>query len=534
MIIMVSVVILDLSLATAFFDLSWQVPAVPLFIFIVFFLLLKPKKKKVSAISGWSLGEAQEMSDPNNPVPVKHAHIPQKTLNLGLIGIGAQGSGKTESVILGQLQAVKGYSPDSGYALFDGKGDIDTYKKFVAMGARPDFFFSSELPGSDSINLLSGKPYDVLERLTTLLIGETTTTSYYADDQRAVLSRILPILLKLNIPVNLRDLYVVLTLPEAGRELISSVKKLGLDPSDIQFAETWFDQPIKTRLKNISGLLNRLIVFTTGPYADRLNCYAPDIHIHEIVQTGQTFYAHLPLTEFSKDVAVAIINMFEVEARKRQLSGNEGIHVFPLFFDDWSGFFHAGFAPFSARCRSAEMPLSFGFQSKAHLDAVNHTFLDALDDTVATKIVMRIQGNSTAHFVRKLLGEHELAEISQSDSTIRGETLFYTKEDRIDARVLRELNPGEAFVSTLVEEGGRTKNPFWKVQLKRPDFSGWEKISLPSAREHAEGEGLNFWKKYMGNEDSETLHRLIGEITEAHESIETHQSHEEKKQGVPC
>ncbi len=469
----------------------------------------------VSAASGWLLGEAQELTDPNNPVRVKRALIPQKTLNLGLIGIGAQGSGKTESVILGQLKAVKVYSPQSGFALFDGKGDIDTYKKFVAMGEKPDFFFSSELPGSDSINLLSGEPYDVLERLTTLLIGETTTTSFYADDQRAVLSRILPVLLNLNIPVNLRDLYVVLTLPEAGRELLSGAKKLNLDSSDIQFAETWFNQPPKTRLKNISGLLNRLIVFTTGPYADRLNCYAPDIDIEAIVEKGNTFYAHLPLTEFSKDVALALINMFGVMARRRQLGGNEGVHVFPLFFDDWSGFFHAGFATFSARCRSAEMPLSFGFQSKAHLDAVNHTFLDALDDTVATKIVMRIQGNSTADFVRKLLGEHEHAEISQSDATVKGETMFMTKQDRIDARILRELNPGEAFVSTLLEEEGKTKNPLWRVQLTRPDFRAWEKILLPAPREYEEGEGLNFWKKYMGNEDSKTLQALIAEITEA-------------------
>jgi len=229
---------------------------------------------------------------------------------------------------------------------------------------------------------------------------------------------------------------------------------------------------------------------------------------------------------------VAIINMFEVEARKRQLSGNEGMQVFPLFFDDWSGFFHAGFAPFSARCRSAEMPLSFGFQSKAHLDAVNHTFLDALDDTVATKIVMRIQGNSTAAFVRKLLGEHEQAEISQSDSATRGETMFYTKADRIDQRALRELNPGEAFVSTLVTENGKTRNPLWRVQLSRPDFSGWEKVALPAAKAHEEGEGLNFWQKYMGHEDSETLERLISELTAVEEEMA--EPVFRNQQEVPC
>jgi len=252
--LMAFVVFLDLALATFFFDLSWQISALSLFVFALAFFLLGFKRKKASADSGWRLGSAEELTNPNHPVRVKHALIPKKTLNLGLIGIGAQGSGKTESVILGQLKAVKGYSPESGFALFDGKGDIDTYQKFVAMGERPDFFFSSELPGSDSINLLSGTAYDVLERLTTLLIGETTSTSFYADDQRAVLSRILPVLLNLKIPVNLRDLYVVLTLPEAGRELLRIARHLKLNAPDLQFAETpGLISPPKSALKTSPG-----------------------------------------------------------------------------------------------------------------------------------------------------------------------------------------------------------------------------------------------------------------------------------------
>ncbi len=502
----------DVFLATSFFKFSWVWPGITFLAFILSIVLVSPRRNKRSPAQGWLLGEAQELTDPNNPVPVKKALISKKVLNLGVIALGAQGSGKTESVILGQLKAIKGYAPGSGYALFDGKGDIDTYKKFVAMGAKPDFFFSSELPGSGAINILSGEASDVIDRLTTLLIGETSTTNFYSDDQRAVLSRIVPLLVNLGRPVNLKDLYVVLTVPKAAGELLRIARGLDLDASAIRFAEIWFDLPIKTRLKNIAGMLNRLILFTTGPNADRLNCYQPDIKIDEIVRGGLTFYAHLPLTELSKDVAVALINLFEVEARKRQLGGTKDLLVFPLFFDDWSGFFHEGFAPFSARCRSAEMPLSFGFQSTAHLDAVNHTFLNALDDTIATKIIGRIQGGATANYARQLLCEFEVAEITQSDSVVRGETMSIRKQDRIEDRQLRELNPGEAFVSTLVEEGGKTVNPLWKVQLQRPDFSGWEACSLPPPRTHEEGHGLNFWQKYMGGEDSLALKRRIEEV----------------------
>ncbi len=530
--LIVSVLVLDAFVAKYFFNLSWTLPGVSLALFIVSLVFIRPRKMKNSSVQGWVLGEALELSDPNHPVLVKNAMISKKALNLGVIAMGAQGTGKTESVILGQSKAIKGYSPHSGFALFDGKGDIDTYKKFVAMGEKPDYFFSSELPGSDSINLFVGETSDVIDRLTTLLIGETTSTTFYADDQRAVLARLLPLFLNLNLPVNLKDLYVGLTVPAAGRDLLKASRALNLDPSVIQFAEAWFDLPSKTRMKNISGLLNRLIVFITGPHADRLNCYAPDIDFSQMIEKGQTFYAHLPLTAFSRDVAIAIINMFEVEARKRQLAGTEGLDVYPLFFDDWSGFFHEGFAPFSARCRSAEMPLSFGFQSKAHLDAVSHTFLNALDDTVATKIIMRTQGGATAKYVQQMLCEFETPEITQSDSVVRGETLSMRKEYRIDPRQLRELNPGEAYISTLQEEEGETKNPLWKVQLQRPDFTGWQKILLPSAKTHEMGHGLNFWEKYMAGADMKSLEIRIKEVLEQDKGLKEAGYTDEEDQ--PC
>lgn len=510
----VAVLVLDAFVAKAFFDLSWTLPGASLALFTLSFVLIRPRTKKASPAQGWVLGEAEELTDPNNPVPVKKALISKKALNLGLIALGGLGAGKTESVIMGQLKAVKGYSPRSGFALFDGKGDIDTYKKFVAMGEKPDFMFSSELPGSDSINLLSGEPSDVIDRLTHLLIGKTAGTDFYLNDQRAVLSRIIPLLLKLNVPVNLRDLYVALAIPKAGYELIKTAKTLNLDPADVSLAEAWLDSPVKERLKNIAGMLSRLMIFVTGPHADRLNCYQPDIDVQKMVEGGETLYAHLPFTEFSKDVAVAVIDMLEVAARKRQLGGIKGLPVYPMFFDDWSGFFHDGFATFAARCRSAEMPLSFGFQSIAHLDAVGPTFLPALDDTIVTKIIMRVHGNATSAFVQKLLCEFEVAEITQSDSTVKGETMMMRKEARIDRRALRELSPGQAYVSTTKEEGKKTINPLWKVQLQRPDFSGWEAVALPEPKVHEEGEGLGLWKKYMAGEDLKALDARIKDVLE--------------------
>jgi hypothetical protein len=183
------------------------------------------------------------------------------------------------------------------------------------------------------------------------------------DEQRAVLARVVPLLRQLPVATNLRDLYVTLCVEDAARELLHQAQAAGADPVSLSLARQWLSIPSKDRVKNIDGLLNRLFVFVSGPYADRLNAYQPDIDIGQVVTSGQSLYLHLPLTNFAKDVAIALVETFGVEARKRQLGGTEGLPSFPLIFDDWGAFFHPGFGPFSARCRSAQMPLNFGFQS---------------------------------------------------------------------------------------------------------------------------------------------------------------------------
>ncbi len=292
-----------------------------------------------SGRSGWVLGEATELSDPDRPRRVPAAVLSSNVLNLGMIAIGAPGSGKTDSVMLGYINALDRQSPRSGWALFDGKGDIDTYRKCVGMRCAPDHFFSSELPGSESINLLEGASHDVVDRLSKILIGTSDSTSFYMDEQRAVLARMVPLLLRLPEATNLRDLYVVLCMKDAGNELRRRARKSGADPVEITLARQWLEQPFATRVRNISGLLNRLFVFVAGPGADRLNVYDPDIRISAIVSGRKSLFAHLPLTSFARDVAIALIEMFGVEARRRQIERTEAPVTYPLLFDDWGAFF---------------------------------------------------------------------------------------------------------------------------------------------------------------------------------------------------
>jgi len=509
--IMLSALAIDLIFAAFFFP-SWQAAIAGTVVALFAMVLIRRGRAKNAGKtnSAWLLGEAVELSDPNHPRSVQAAVLTPDILNLGLLAIGSPGAGKTDSVMLGYIRALPQHSPRSGWAFFDGKGDIDTYQKCVAMGCPPDHFFSSELPGSESINLFQGAPFDVIDRLSKILIGSTATTSFYMDEQRAVLARIVPLLLQLPVATNLRDLYVALCMKGAGNELIRRAQDAGVDSVEIMLARQWLEQPFAARLKNIAGLLNCLFIFVSGPYADRLNAYQPDISISNIVPRGESVYFHLPLTNFARDVAISIIETFAVETRNRQLYPAEDLTGYPLLFDDWGAFFHDGFGPFSARCRSAAMPLSFGFQSHAQLRAVSHTYADELDDTIATKIIMRVQGESTAQYAARLLGKFDFLDVGAHYSTGRSESsLRYMRRDRIDGRALRQLQRGEAYISTLLQNGERISNPLWRLRFTLPEFGTWSAVPLPETRLHAEGEGLGFWGRYMDPTALSDIHRSV-------------------------
>ena len=117
------------------------------------------------------------------------------------------------------------------------------------------------------------------------------------------------------------------------------------------------------------------------------------------------------------------------------------------------------------------MPLSFGFQSRAQLDAVGSSFADELDDTIATKIILRV------------------------------------------------LQAGEAYVSTLAVRDDRMVNPLWKLRLPLPAFPDWEKAAMPAARVHREGEGLCLWTRYMNP----------ARLAEIHASVQDAMAEDEQK-----
>ena len=205
---------------------------------VAIFFSARKRKSFLPAIEGWQLGPALDLSVAK-PQTVDNAVISREAINLGILALGGPGSGKTESIALALFYALPEALPNSGLAFFEGKGDIDIYKKACASGRKPDKFFSTELPGSGSINLMEGSALDVEDRLSRLLIGETTTTSFYSDLQRSVLKFVIPVIKGLGKRVCLRDLYVLLTDANAQTEVLLRARETDIDQTMVSLFEQW-------------------------------------------------------------------------------------------------------------------------------------------------------------------------------------------------------------------------------------------------------------------------------------------------------
>jgi hypothetical protein len=476
-------------------------------------------------VHGWILGEAEEVSDPNKPVAIDQLTLPADYLVLGALCLGSPKAGKTESFALGIMDQMNHIWPNSGYAFFEGKGDTDIYMKLVAATGGPDYFFSTELSGSCSINLMSGDARDVIDRLKLSLIGHTASTSFYSDEQLARLTLVVPVLKSLGVPVSLRDLYTVVAIEDAERELLRLAQESpDCDAAALSLYQEWVNsEEHGKRVSALQGLLNRLFIFVYGSHTDRLNTYQPDIDVETIVREGKSVYFHLPLTDYTRSVAIALVEMFHVESRRRQ---NEGCHnaiPFPLFFDDWGAFFHSNFGPFSSRCRSAKLPLFFSFQSLSQMKKVDPAFAAELDDNVANKFIMRVMGQETGEYGVALLGTHDRLEVGLSDmrTDLPGTSLSSREVARFSTQDLKSLTAGEVYISTLVDQDNGTRNLILKTRLPLPDFDGWENISLPadSCTDGTTGDGLNFWLKYMDRTKLIEIQTQAEGDTEAYKEI---------------
>lgn len=502
--------LIDVVLLTIWISITWSALAVVLCALVIW-AWYPQRPERGDQVNGWVLGPGWDIANPNHPRVLKSFVLQDKLLNLGFLGLGAPGSGKTVSLSIGFLYYLSVLyasrtSERLGWAYFEGKGDGEIYQQAVACGAEPDYFFSSELPHSDTLNLFEGQSADVVDRWTRLLIPPTSSTSFYSDEQKAVLQTTIPLIKALGdikgLPVTLRDFYILLRHREAPIRVLTEARALGVDPMLIRMADDYFEADYAQRQQLIKGMLNRLFVFVNGPINDRINATNPTIDLRLAVAQGKRLYFHLPLTEYAFDLAYAISQTTAAIARDRQNDILTVRQPWHQIYDDWGGFFYDGFAKATARGRSAAMPSSFMFQSKGQMDEVSPHFANQIDDTVPTKIFLRVTGAATSTWASQVLGTYSDIQYSVSDRKddgMDGSALGERETPRVLNHELQGLDDGEAFItSTDRLSGGRASAQHTRVRFPLPVMQiDPSTVNWPRPRIPEPAPGLGLWDEYM-------------------------------------
>lgn len=477
---------------------------------------IKESSLNMYADSGLFMGDALDIDNPEQPKKVS-LYLAEGAIKLGFLFIGGPGSGKT----IGVISLLKYFTEvaNNGWFYCEGKGDKDIYQKCVACGAKPDKFFSSELPESDTTNIASGEPEDVIEMLTKTLIK--TDNEFYRNEQREALEIAVNLLKSLEEPINLRDIYITLKMSDASSFVIKQAKEKGVHREIIEMAQQYFEQDPDKRLEYTKGLLTNMGRFTTGTIAERLNDYNATLDLAAAAENNLKVYMHLPLTEVAKDVATMFTEQLGVIAKNRQLYADDRT-LWPAVFDDWGAFFYNGFGPITARCRSAGIPCNFSFQSKGQTDKaeIGNVFTTEILDNIGGMVALKINGIFSAKLLSEQFGSYETTEVS-INSRFSGENINVVEKPRVRPDVFKNLSSGECYIDTIVTgDAGTSQNRRFKARFPFPDFSGSDDISWPTIERRSDSnliKGLDLWDRFMNTDREEELKKAVAEEIQAQE-----------------
>jgi TraM recognition site of TraD and TraG len=500
------------AIVLAWADILFLLLLLPAALFFYTGLKVGKKRKDLKVNSGLLLGGGVDIDNPETPRKTT-VILEEKALDLGFLAIGGPGSGKS----IGTVVTINYFSNTRkiGWVYWEGKGDKDIYQVLCASGAKPDKFFSSELPDCDTTNVVSGSIDAVIEALTQTLI--TSENDYYRNAQREALRAVVPLLKKIGQPIILRDIYVALKVEDAAQYVLNLARERGVAFDVIEVARQFFSKPPEEIANNVNGLLTKMSMFCTGDVAERLNDYTPTLDFVEASKKGQKVYLHMPYSSMAKDIAIMFTEQIGVIAKNRQLFDDVRT-PWPQMFDDWGAFFYPNIGPITARCRSAKMPVSFMFQSKGQTDRVDMAgiFTTEVTDNIGGFISFRINGNDTAQWVADQFGTFESTELSASDNGKgQGQNVTTSEKPRVKGNELKNMDAGEAVISCLVSgEKGKSQNKLYKARfpypamLEDPKKIQWPKIE----KENTEHDGLNLWDKFMNKNKVEQLKQEVAEF----------------------
>lgn len=433
------------------------------------------KQVASSAKSGWSLGQGVDLSDPDNPKTCE-VLLEESMLNKGILAFGSPGFGKSTTLLIGYLHYLSTHHPETGWLAADGKGDLDMYAYLTATGVKPDYFFSTLAPSSDTINVLgSSDPYEATEIAVALLLDTERSgdSVFYQEAEENHLRSAIPILKDRELlggPVlTLRELLAFTIDSRCAEQVLLEAMQRNDRVELITKLRYWHCLKPKDRLGPLKGLVQRLEILAISPRSERWNDPTPSLELEQAINQGEKIFLHLPFSPMAKKLSIAITQLMLFVANRRQITGGKQAKLFATLWEDWGGFMHSDWANIVSRTRSANMSASFSFQSLDQVDVVRIS--KQLDDSILTKFIFSVDGVDSAKRCAEMMGTYESVQVSLNDRTGKrydGTNTSMTRKPRIHEEDIWRLSKGEGFLITRsTDTEGHVQKRYFRIRPKR-------------------------------------------------------------------
>lgn len=443
--------------------------------------------------------------------------------------MGKSGAGKTTYLVARAYQQMK---RGGGLFILDSKVDLEfrdtLWDLGRALGREADMRCVNIDDASQSHTynpLQRGDAIACASRFTdTVDTGANASADHFKSQGNLALTAALTPIKSRHLAYNAKDLYILLSNPEAMEWLLRQVPA----GEARQSFEIWLESfriydPVSKMIKvntnmlrtQIGGIVARLYLYSTGEIGKVMNSYSPEVDLLHAIDNNQIVYFMIPTLNKS-EVSIAFAKLFFSDLRstlaslykrpkwKRPLIPHE------IYLDEFGSYANRLATMLFEMGRGARCALIPMVQTYANLLNVSPEFADQLIGNTEIQTFLQIGDMNTAEFAAKATGEilrrfktesssearsagnrnlqlepfHSVGN-SHSESTSTSERYDY----RIRPDEFTGLGIGEAFVFVKTAECG------FKVQMPlcEPPPSGGFKLIRYATKEMR---GLNLTDKF--------------------------------------
>jgi intracellular multiplication protein IcmO len=453
--------------------------------------------------------------------------------------IGKSGSGKTNYLLHRLRQQMK---RGGGAFILDSKTDYDFRDELWDLGHCCGREMDLRCVNIDNAAeshtynpLLRGDAIAVASRFTdTVDVGNNPTAEHFKAQGNLALTAALTPVKSLQAAYNAKDLYILLSNPEAMGWLLRQLPPGEARQSFDIWLESyrhWDNVQKATRIntsvlrQQIGGIVARLYIYSVGEIGKVMNSYNPEVDLLNAIDNHHIVYFMIPSLDKS-EASIAFAKLFFSDFRStlaalyRRPKWQRPRIPHESYLDEFGSYTNRLVPQTFEMGRGAQCAMIPMFQTYANLKLVSEDFADQIIGNTEIQTFLTIGDPNTAEFAAKTTGEilrkfkmesrgeshssgnknlqlevfHSLGKTSSESVTLREQYDY-----RIRADEFRDLDVGEAFVFVKGAKSGYKV----KLPLCEAPASGGFRLRRFETKERA---GLNLATKFDTEFSSSFVH----------------------------